>query len=877
MPNPNAFRRLFRFPRRSSDRIASDVDDELEFHLAMRAAEFRRAGLSESDADAAARRRFGDVDDARQYCRTLDTSAERMTRRRDALSGVGQDLRFALRQLRRTPTFTIAAVVTLALGIGANVAIFSVVYRLILAPLPFPDGDRLVSFVRAMQGGEMTVSPGMEELRAMRDRARSLEWLAAFTDGDVVVDVARDPRIVRAVRIDPELPSRLSLPPALGRTFSSEETSPNGPPVAILGHALWHSAFGGATDVLGRSIAVDGVSHTIVGVMPRDFDLLDRGRWVGGEVWLPLLRDDGQRGLSILGKLRTGVPLQTASSEAAAIGHALTAGTEEDKFRAVLVPAKGELGEETRRMLVLLFGAVGVVLLIACANVASLLLARAVARAREISVRTALGAGRGRIVRQMLTESVLLAAMGGTAGIAVAYWALQVIVAMRPESLSVLAGVRIEPVVLAWTAGISLLTGVLFGLVPAIAGTGGSFGDALRGIRGSTGSGGARRLRSGLVVAEVALSVVLLVTAGLLVRTVRELGHKNLGFDPSGLVAARVMLPREAFPTAEERRVAMEQTMEAVAREQGMRSVTLALDVPPQTGVMFGDLQIDGALSPGGMGAMVPFNAVRPEYFREMRMRITEGRTFERLEEPNVVLVSRAFAEHHWPGQSAIGRRLRMDDGDWSTVIGIADDVRSPGNTEEYFGSQMIYFPFDADRREAHLILRPRAAEAGTFARVVSAAAGVNPAIRIREYRTLKSVVAEGRARERFTMALLSAFAIIAVGLAALGLYGVIAYGVAQRTRELGVRLAMGAAPARVRRMVVWQGIQLAAAGLALGIIGAAAVGRAIEASLYEVGSADPFTYGAVVVVLAGVAILASWAPARRAAAIDVVAALRRD
>jgi hypothetical protein len=321
----------------------------------------------------------------------------------------------------------------------------------------------------------------------------------------------------------------------------------------------------------------------------------------------------------------------------------------------------------------------------------------------------------------------------------------------------------------------------------------------------------------------------------------------------------------------------MEQTMEAVSREPGMRSVTLALDVPPQTGVMYGDLQIDGAPSPGGKGVMIPFNAVRPEYFREMRMRITEGRTFERLEEPNVVLVSRAFAEHYWPGQSAIGRRLRMDDGDWSTVIGIADDVRSPGNTEEYFGSRQIYYPFEADRREAHLILRPRTAESGTFARVVRAAAGVDPAIRIREYRTLESVVAEGRARERFTMALLSAFAITAVGLAALGLYGVIAYGVAQRTRELGVRLAMGAAPARVRRMVVWQGIQLAAAGLALGIVGAAAVGRAIEASLYEVGSADPFTYGAVVVVLTGVAILASWAPARRAAAIDVVTALRRD
>jgi predicted permease len=752
-----------------------------------------------------------------------------------------------------------------------------VVYRLMLAPLPFPDGDRLVSLVRTMQGGEMTVSPGTDELRAMRDGARSLEWLAGFTDTDVVVDGTIDPRIVHAVRIDPELPRLLSLPPVLGRTFSIEETAPNGPTVAILGHALWQSRFGGSPDVLGRSIAVDGVPHAIIGVMPRDFDLLDRGRWVGGELWLPLLRDDGQRGLSILAKLRSGVPLQTASSEAAAIGHALTAGTDEDKFSAVLLPAKGELADETRRMLVMLFGAVGVVLLIACANVASLLLARAVARAREIAVRTALGAGRGRIVRQMLTESMLLAGLGGIAGIAVAYWSLRVIVAVRPESLSMLAGVRIEPVVLAWTAGISLSTGVLFGLVPAIAGTGSFAGDALRGTRGSTGTGGARRFRSGLVVAEVALSVVLLVTAGLLVRTVRELGSKDLGFDPSGLVAARVMLPREAFPAPETRRAAMEQTVEAVSREPGVRAATLALDVPPQTGVMFGDLEIDGGPAPDGKGAMLAFNAVQPEYFGQMRMRIIEGRTFNRREEPNAALVSRSFAEHYWPRQSAVGRRVRIAGDEWSTVVGVVADVRSPGNTEEYFGSRQIYFPLTADRREAHLVLRPSAAVAGTFASIVRAAAGVHPAIRIREYRTLESDIAAGRARERFTMTLLSAFALIAVGLAGVGLYGVIAYGVAQRTRELGVRLAVGAEPAHVRRMVVWQGLELAAAGLALGIVGAAAAGRAIEASLYEVGSADPITYVAVVVALAGVAILASWAPARRAAAVDVVTALRGD
>ena len=880
MTDERPYKRLFRLPSRSRDRIAEDLDEEMDFHLALRVEEYRAAGLTDAEARAAARRRFGNLEEAKAYCRALDRRAELGSRRRERLTSLLQDLRGAARQLRRSPGFAVAAVLTLALGIGANVAIFSVTYRLLLAPLPFPEGERLVSLVRVMPQNQLSVSPGTEELRAMREHAKSLAWIAPFASGDVLVDDGDGPRIVPAVRIDRALPALLDNSPLLGRSFLEEETVRGGPPAAILGYAMWTARFGRDPEVLGRTISVDGVRHVIVGVMPNGFDIVERGRWLGAQLWLPFVEDAEPRGITVLAKLRDSVTLSQANAEAAVIGRNVASDADDLKFVAKLIPIRGEASKDLKRMLSLLMGAVAVVLLIACANVASLLLGRATARAREIAVRMALGAGRRRIVRQLLTESALLALLGGAAGVAVAQIALKLIVAVRPEQLSSLDTVRLEPIVLGWCLAISALTGLMFGLAPALVSVGGKSSDALRGTAGAGGMGVSRHLRTVLVVGELALSVVLLVAAGLLVRTVLELRSKDLGFVPGNIVATRIELPREAFSSSDARRVAMIGIRDAVAALPGMRSVTLAQNVPPQTGIIFGALEIDGVPVAGGEQTMLEFNAVEREYFEQLEITLLDGRlpdTKEWASSPSAVIVSRSLAEQYWPGQPAVGHRMRIDNGEWRTVIGIVNNVRAPGNSDDFLGSRQMYLPPSFDSPHAQLVMLPSSGANPSFANIVRTAATVNPAIRVREYRTLSSAVAEGVSRERFTMALLAAFAIIAVGLAAVGLYAVVAYSVARRNREIGVRIAVGADPAQVQRMVLAQAARMTSLGLALGLVAAAAMSRLMQSLLYGVSPVDARTYVAVAVLLGAISVMASWLPARRAARVHPMAALRAD
>ena len=867
-------RRLFRFPWRSAERIADEIDDEVAFHLAMRERELRDGGLSAEQARAAARDRFGDIEEMTRYCRALDTRTERTRRARERLDALAYDVRYALRQLRRAPAFTVTAVITLALGIGANVAIMSVVYRMLLAPLPFPDGDRLVSLVRMLGEQELTVTPTPQILDAVRARSRSLAWLAAYDEQEVAMGRGADAELLTGVRVEPDLMQRLALPPALGRGFVADDAVPNGPPVVMLGYGVWRGRFGGDPGVLGSTVPIDGVPHTVVGVVARDFDVLSFGSWIGGELWRPLAVTPDQIGITILAGLRPGVTVAAANAEMAAIGASIDGDADDRRFTLQLMPAKADTPDTTRRTLLLLMGAVSVVLLIACANVASLLLTRAAGREREIAVRIALGAGRRRLIRQMLTESLLLAVLGGAAGLLVARYGLRALVAVRPDSLADLAAVRLEPVVLAWCVAVSLLCGLLFGLAPAMIGAH-RVDAALKGSRGATGSRRSRRTRAVLVTAEIALSVTLLIAAGVLVRSVRSMQARDLGFEPAGLVSVRVRLPDDRYATREARAAAFDRILERVGTIPGIGDLTIAGGVPPNAGAMFGALQVEGRTAGDEPPGVVGFNTVRPEFFRLLGIAIREGTTFG-PDTAGVAIINETMAARLWPGESAVGRRMRVGDrGSFLTVVGVAADVRGPGRAS---GLELqLYRPFSGSFGNARIVVRPVRAMENLLGQVMEAVAVIDPAITVREAQTLEAALARDLATERFTTRLLSGFALLALALSAVGLYGVVSYGVAQRTRELGMRMALGAGHRDVLAMVVRQGLRLAVIGVAIGFAGAVAATRTMQSLLFEVSPLDPATFGSVGALIIAVSLVATWLPARRASRVDPIAALRSD
>ena len=874
MPNEPRIKRIFRFPWRSAERIADEIDSEVEFHLAMRERELRESGLSAVQARAAAHEKFGDVADMKQYCRTLDTRTERARRTRERLASIGHDVRYALRQLRKAPAFTVTAIVTLALGIGANVAIMSVAFRMLVAPLPFPGGERLVSVVRSIGDGEMMVSPTAEIVEAVRGRGNSFEWVGAFQQEEIAVGRTTEAELMMGVRIEPVLMTELGLPPALGRPFLPDEAVPNGPPVAMLSYGLWKSRFGGARDILGSMMAIDGVPHTIVGVTARDFDVLNFGTWAGGEVWRPYTVDPDDAGLTMMAMLRAGVTMEQANRELTTIGGTFDSGTD-TRFALKVMPAKSETTGNTRRALFVLMGAVSVVLLIACANVAGLLLVRAAARDREIAVRIALGAGRGRLVRQMLTESLLIALLGGAAALVVAHYGLQALVAARPESLSDLANVRLNPAVLGWCVLVSLVSGIAFGLAPTLIGSH-RVDAALKGTRAASGTIRSRRARAVLVAGEVALSVSLLVAAGLLVRSVQSMHAQDLGFDPAGIVTMRIVLPEERYASREARAGAYRRILDELARVPGLEARTYATGVPPTAGVTFGAIQIEGRVSGDEPPGLVGINLVRSDYFRMLGMAVREGTVFG-ADTAGVVIISETMARKLWQGESAIGRRFRVGDrGDFLTVVGVVADTRAPGHRTAAHELQM-YRPFSGSWTQARLILRPAGGDEHLLGRVMQVAAEIDPTIMIRDASTIESELSKGIAAERFNMRLLSGFAIMALVLSAIGLYGVIAYGVAQRTRELGMRIALGALQRDVLGMVVRQGMRLSVIGIVIGFAGAAAATRAMQSMLFEVSPLDPVTFAGVGLLIMGVSLLASWLPARRAAKVDPITALRAE
>ena len=890
-----------------SDEHARELAEELDFHMGLEQMQQEHvAGGTGADDDTrrVARRVLGNV--------TYYKEETRRTAGLGLLDDLRSDVRFAFRTFRQAPGFSAIAVLTLALGIGANTAIFSVVDALMLRPLPFPEPDRLMTVTltspaRDDRPARSNIPWSYAKFIAMRDAQRVFSSVAAFLPTQFTVRVGDEAERLSGEFIDSQYLRTLGLSPALGRGLLPEEDHIGGPRVALLSDAMWQGTFNADPQVLGRPISVDGTPYTIVGVMPRGFAGLD------GDVafWIPLnagpseswqtelTRSPWNHLYPALGRLRPGVSAEQATAAMQQIGVEVDA-----QFPAPQNVAGLHLGATARpldavrvdgrirRTLFVLVGAVGLVLLIACANVANLCLVRAAGRRREIAVRLAIGAGRGRLVRQMLAESLVLAGVGGIASIAVAWWgakalaSIEVARMLRLQSvlglLSADAGMRLDMSAFAFTAALAIATGVLFGVVPAIQATRFSVTNALKDEVGS--GGGPRRLsgRNALVVAEIALAIVLLAGSGLMVRSLGELLAVRPGFDPQHVLTLRVnRAPDWARDSIDRFFDAAVQRLSALP---GVTSVGVG-DCPPLTRGCYGRAELTRPDIPSGAPGTRPIVGVHwitPEWPTAIRVPLVRGRLFTRADDARarkVVLVSESAARRLWPNEDPIDRPVRLDvnffHGDTAYVAGVIGDLRfgsldslpQPDVYISYYQSPMTYRMMFFVRTQGD----PNA--------LVTAARrtirDVAPGFPVYDMMSMESRVTEATAHAQFSAMVLTVCAGLALALAAIGTYGVISFAVAQRTKEIGIRVAMGATTSDVVRLVVGQGISLAIVGIVIGLAGAIGATRVLRSLLYGVEPTDPATLFGIVAMLIVAVLAASWIPARRAAGVPAVHALR--
>jgi predicted permease len=800
---------------------------------------------------------------------------------------IRQDLVYALRRLRQAPGFTLVAVATLAVGIGANSAIFSVVNAVLLRPLPYPEADRLVSVASTWKGRRTVYSP--QNFLDTAAAARSFEGLAAWDPGGMTLGGAGRPKGVEGAQVSAGFFDLLRVRPVLGRGFAADENEPGRTRVAVLGHALWRERFGADPGAVGRSVAVDGVPHVVVGVAPEGFSYPE-----GRELWTPLEYDARFRGdsrgawyLTAIGRLRPGVTVEAADREVAAIAANLARAYPDDNegVGASVASLQAVTVQGARGALLLLLGAVGFVLLIACVNVANLLLARGAAREAEVAVRVALGAGRGRIVRQLITESLVLAVVGGGAGLLLATLTLDALLALRPAGVPRLAEVRIDGAVAAFATGLSLLTGVLFGCFPAWQAARRTTAQSLReGGRGTVGRGS--RLRAGLVVGQTALAMVLLAGAGLLVRSFDQLRRVNPGFEAADALTFRLKLPENAYTEASQRAAFYDQLL---ARLRALPGVGAAGGI---TGLPLSGARYSFSFTVKGRPPVPPpqqpsmeLRVATPGYFEAMGIPVVQGRAFtggDGASAPRVVVLSETAVRRYFAGEEPLGQEIvtgmRGLDGQnaGGLVVGVVGDVKDHGLDTEPLPE--IYLPLgQAPPRTVDLLLRTRVAPRSLVPAVEDVVRAADPELPVERTRTLEEVVARSISEPRFYMLLLAAFAATALGLAALGIFGVMSYAVAQRSHEIGIRVALGARPVDVLGMVMRHALVLSVAGVAAGLLGALALSRAVASLLFELSPTDPVTLASVAALLTAVALLASYWPARRATRVDPLVALRSE
>jgi predicted permease len=802
-----------------------------------------------------------------------------------------QDLRYAVRWLARNPGFAAVAVATLALGIGANTAIFSVVRGILLRPLPYRDASSLVQVweTAERQGvpdNEIPFSPPV--FRDWREQSRTLDGMAAYTDWTFNLTGGEAPERLPAALVSASFFRLLGVAPVAGRTFAEGEDSPGRDAVAVISSNFWARRFGRDPRAVGSSITLDGKSYTILGVVPAGLPLYNLDP--GCAIYAPVSRGFGLENrnghyLSAVGRLKPGETLAAARADLNAIAARLERqyGASDRGYRAAVVPAREQMVGEVRPALLAMLGAVALVLLIAAANVANMLLARASSREREIAVRAALGAGRARLVRQLLTESLLLSLAGCLVGILLAFWGVDLLKSMAPGDIPRLAEVRVDGLVAAFAGGAAILTGLAFGLAPAWQISRAALSDSLR-DRGASSERSGGRLRNLLVAGEIALSLVLVVGAALLLQSFSRLRHAQLGFAPDGVFTFQMDLPDGRYPKDEDVAAfhgALLARLRALPGVDAAASITcLPLSAERTMNLAF---LVEGRAPDPAKVQSARYNSVSPGYFRLMRVPLVRGRLLAESDgatAPRAVVVNEALARLYFPGEDPVGKRIalsgRPKPEDWAAIVGLVGDTREASPDRP--ASPQMFMSFDQKPIGGlAFLLRSSRSPKALAAEVRAAVAAVDPEEPVDRMQTMDQVVAKSIGQPRFRTLLLSLFGAVALALASVGIYGVMAYSVSQRTQEIGIRMALGASAPDVLRLVLGQVLRLTAAAVAIGVVGALAVSRTLSSLLYGVTPTDPATFGAVALALFGVATLAAWVPARRAARMDPTAALRHE
>jgi predicted permease len=885
-------------------RETRDFDAEIEAHIELEIERLRELGRSEEDARTAARRAFGNVAKAQ----------ERFYESGHWLwwDHFWQDIRFALRMLRKSPGFTAMAVLTIALGVGATTSIFSLVDATLLHPLPYPHPEQLVSVVDDLPGvGAQEVGISVPEWHDFQ-RSGIFEYVTPIGGGDVNLTGSSQPERIRLLTIAPNYFAVLSVKPQLGRTFHPEDQTPGFNLEVVISDGLWKRAFGSDPHILGKSVRLDNDLYTVVGVMPPGFhdpgatveqsntDVWAAAGFAGDPAPLP------QRNLRILpeaiARIKTGLTLTEAQSRVDALVASLQKEFPDDyppqsAWRVRLVPLKQAVVGDVRQSLLLLLGAVGLVLLISCVNVANLLLARASARGREMAVRQALGAGRKRLIWQLLTEGMLLSLLGGAVGLAILCCAKGFLLQIVPNSLPRLNEVAINWPVLLFALAASLLSGAIFGLAPALHAGRANLTDALkREGRATTSSGEQASMRRALMVTEFALSLVLMIAAGLLLRSFWDLLNVRPGFNPQNVMAARTWLPVPNDPATDIYRTTAQEApfiREILRRAKTLSGVEQAA-VGDMAAVPLGHgrndlnpflLIVEGREAQGNQAPLVNVSITTPEYFRLLDMPLLRGRLFSDADNenaPGVAVINKAFQRTYWPNGDPLGQHVKLNNArgnpakSWTTIVGVIADARTESLAES--SPPQIYLSLYQQRpKDLAIFLRGRLDPAATPVELREQVQSVNPELPIFGAQMLDEVVSASLSQRRFSMEMVGLFALTALLLAGLGIYGVISYIVSERTHEIGIRLALGAQKRNILRMVVRQGLGLAIAGAAVGFVCALIVSHLMAGLLYGVRPTDPLTFAGVAVLLIGVALLACYIPARRAIRVDPLVALRYE
>ena len=805
-----------------------------------------------------------------------------------------RDVRLAARSLMKTPAFTVAASLALALGIGATTAILSVVNGVLLRPLPYADSDRLMVILHE---GRNPVAPA--NFRDWRARTRSFSAMGAAEYWTPNLSGGDQPEHVNGLHISAEIFPMLGVRPLLGRVFTAAEDAPESQRVAVLGYGLWQRRFAGDPGVIGRTVALDGERVTVIGVMPASFQFAPF--WAThAELWAPLAlgvraSSRGGNSLRVFARLRPGVTIEQARSDVAAV----TARLEQDfpgtNRNVTIQSLKQKVVGDIQTPLVVLLVAVAFVLLIACSNVAHMLLARATSRQKEMAVRTALGATRSRLIGQLLSESALLALMGGAGGLAIAYWGVRVLVAASPAIIPRVAAVSIDGRVLAMTMVITIATALLFGIVPAFRAARVDLAESFKdGDRASSDGRGRHGLRSALVMSEFALALVLLVGAGLMIRTFSALQRVDPGFDPRNVLTMSISTAGSAEADSSVRAGFFAEVLARVRAIPGVEAAGYINHLPIDGDQWGRSFVVEGRPKPkpGDMPGAV-YRVVHPGYFQSMRIPVVRGRDVsdrDRAGSPPVVVINEFMAKTFWPGEDPIGKRIALGDAEWLTVAGVTKNtviqqLSAPPESELFLPYSQSPYPRSPEAHFQYLTLtvRVRCPRSGvcdpsTFASpITTVVRTIDGKVAISAVQSMRHVLDQATAEPRFYLVLLAAFAGIALVLAAVGIYGVMSYSVSRRTHEIGIRMALGATASSVERAVIQRGMSLALAGTGIGIVGALLLTRMMAGLLYGVAPSDATTFVAVTAMLGGVALVASYLPARRATRIDPLIALRSD